>query len=399
MPLFDLAGDAVAPVPSTGGGTRRSRAAIGHPVLRADPRKDEFLGMLAHELRNPLAPIRSAAALLARHEQIAPAAARHAVEVIERQVAHLARLVDDLLDVTRITHGKLRLRRDLTALDAIIDAAIEANLAHASANRVRFRVVTPPSGAWIDGDAVRLTQVFSNLLHNAAKFSFSGGSVEIDVHHEGDGHIVVRVRDFGTGISDAAIGAVFDLFTQEKHALGRDHGGLGIGLALVRELTGMHGGTVAARSDGIGLGSTFTVTLPAAAALAPAGTPGAVPGPKLHRILLVDDNRDAAEAMQALLACDGHTVVLAHTGLAAVALAAEFAPDIAVLDIGLPDITGYDVARRLRAQTGGTEIVLIALTGYGRDEDQREVVAAGFDHHMVKPADTARLAAILAAAT
>ena len=399
MSLRALEHGAACAAPPAAQDAPHAQAPVAQAGLRADPRKDEFLAMLAHELRNPLAPIRSAAALLGRRDEIATAAARHAVAVIERQVAHLARLVDDLLDVSRITHGKLQLRHEVVALDAIIDSAIESNLAHAAANHVRFRVVTPLSGASIDGDAVRLTQVFGNLLHNAAKFSFIGGIVDLEVSpSSADRRVTVSVRDYGTGISTSAIEAIFDLFTQEKHALGRDHGGLGIGLALVRELVTMHGGTVAARSDGLGLGSTFTVTLPTASAAAAQQAVRATLRPTPKRILLVDDNRDAAETMQALLACDGHAVTLSHTGLGAVALAAESPPDVVVLDIGLPDIDGYEVARRLRALPGGATILLIALTGYGRDDDTRDIMAAGFDRHMVKPADSGRLAAILAGA-
>ncbi|HET9485432.1 MAG TPA: hybrid sensor histidine kinase/response regulator, partial [Xanthomonadales bacterium] len=358
-------------------------AAIEHELDRAAERKDKFFAMIAHEMRNPLGPIRSAAALLARRHDAGPAVEQHAIAVIERQAAHLARLVDDLLDASRITHGKLRLDAVPMPLDAAIDAAVEANLEFAGTMQLRFRLAAARSGAWVLGDTVRLTQVFSNLLHNAAKFSFTGGTIDVDVVPDAAaGTVSVAVRDTGAGMSSGAIDTVFDLFAQEPHALVRSHGGLGIGLALVRELTELHGGRVVAHSDGIGLGSTFVVTLPMIAAHAVTLASRHARDEAVRRILVVDDNRDAAETLQALLACEGHEVAIAHTGHAAIARAAEFAPDLVLLDIGLPDIDGYEVAKRLRAASGGAPLSLVALTGYGRPEDERKVREAGFDHHL-----------------
>jgi PAS domain S-box-containing protein len=371
--------------------TGRKRADL--ELLRADRCKDEFLATLAHELRNPLEPIRSAAALLARQHVDGPVVEQKAVSVIERQVDHLTRLVDDLLDVARIHHGKIRLRSEAVRLDEVIGVAVDANRALAEESRLTLRVQVPRNDVWVWGDSVRLTQVFSNLLHNATKFSAAGGIIEISVHpSQRDKQVAVSVRDEGTGIGADLIDSVFDLFTQGEQSLARDRGGLGIGLSVVRSVIELHGGKVSVRSDGIGKGSDFVVTLPTThAPLAVASVPIEAPHRTGRRILVVDDNRDAAESLQALLALNGHTVALAFSGQAALDQAARIQPEVVILDIGLPDISGHEVARRLREGSGSAAPLLVALTGNARERDQRDVREAEFDHHLVKPADCATL--------
>jgi PAS domain S-box-containing protein len=367
-------------------------------LMRLDRRKDAFLATLAHELRNPLEPIRSAAALLARQHVGGPSPEQKAVSIIERQVDHLSCLVDDLLDLARIGHGKVRLRSEAVRLDEVIGAAVDAHRALAEERRLKLRVQSPPQEVWVLGDSARLTQVFSNLLHNAAKFSAAGGVIEISVRpSEGDGQVAVSVRDEGAGIAPDVIDSVFDLFMQAEQPLTqdtRDRGGLGIGLSVARSLVELHGGKVSVHSDGIGKGSDFIVTLAttdAPPALAPVPIEAEARSSAGRRILVVDDNRDAAESLQALLALDGHTVALAFSGKAALDQAERIQPDVVILDIGLPDISGHEVARRLRADARLSAPLLVALTGYAREQDHRDVRAAGFDHHLVKPADCATL--------
>ena len=369
-------------------------------LLAAGRRKDEFLATLAHELRNPLAPIRSAAAVLARQRAGAAPIEREAIAVIDRQVGHLTRLVDDLLDASRISHGKLRLVADVVRLAAVIEAAADANRALVRAGGAHLRVSLPEHDVWIAGDAVRLTQVFSNLLHNAAKFSRAGGIVELSARPSEDGtQVAVTVRDEGAGIAPAQIDSIFDLFTQGEQTLASDRTGLGIGLSVVRRITELHGGSVSVRSGGIAQGSEFVVTLPTTPAPPPAKAAPVARrvAPARRRVLLVDDNRDAALSLQALLELEGHRVTLAFTGRAALDEAARLEADVVILDIGLPDLSGYDVARSLRAERGPLAPLLIALTGYGREQDARRVREAGFDHHLVKPADPQLLLEILAA--
>jgi PAS domain S-box-containing protein len=364
-------------------------------LMRLDRRKDAFLATLAHELRNPLEPIRSAAALLARQHVGDPSPEQKAVSIIERQVDHLTRLVDDLLDLARINHGKIRLRSEAVRLEEVIGAAVDANRALAEERRLKLRVQSPPREVWVLGDSARLTQVFSNLLHNATKFSAAGGVIEISVRpSEGGGQVAVSVRDEGAGIAPDVIDSVFDLFMQAQQPPAQDRGGLGIGLSVARSLVELHGGKVSVHSDGIGKGSDFIVTLAttdAPPALAPVPIEAQARGSAGRRILVVDDNRDAAESLQALLALDGHTVALAFSGKAALDQAERIQPDVVILDIGLPDISGHEVARRLRADARLSAPLLVALTGYAREQDHRDVRAAGFDHHLVKPADCATL--------
>lgn len=368
-------------------------------LRRADRRRDEFLAILAHELRNPLGAIRLSAALLARQRVDGPAAEQKAVAVIEREVDHLTRLVDDLLDNARISHAKIRLHSQAVRLDDVIGAAIDANRALADERRLHFQMQLPEDDVWVLGDSVRLTQVFSNLLHNATKFSVAGGIIEIGVRCDvGDKQVAVSVRDEGAGIAADCIDSVFDLFAQEERSLAQEGGGLGIGLSVVRGLVELHGGTVSAHSEGIGKGSEFVVTLPSTnAPPAVAGIPVEAHNHTRRRVLLVDDNRDTVESMQVLLEMEGHTVALAFCGRAALDQAARIRPEVVVLDIGLPDISGHEVARRLRADTSSSAPLLVALTGYGHDQDREAAREAGFDRYLLKPAEPAMLMALVSA--
>ena len=363
-------------------------------LLRSDRRKDELLAVVAHELRNPLAPIRHAAALLARQAANRPASEQKAVAVIERQVDHLARLVDDLLDVARIKHGKIRLYSEVVRLEDVVGAAVDANRAYAEKNRLHFEVeFFSGDDVRVPGDAVRLTQVFSNLLHNATKFSPVDGVIRIGFRvDEQCKQVAVSVRDEGAGIAADLIDSVFDLFTQDERSMARDHVGLGIGLSVVRSLVELHGGTVSVRSDGIARGSEFVVILPTTdAPLAVVSPPIETRSGVGRRVLLVDDNRDAAEAMQMLLEMDGHTVALAFSGQAALEQAARIRPEVVFLDIGLPDISGHEVARRLKADMASSAPIVVALTGCGLEQLDPCVRAGGFDHHLMKPADPSML--------
>jgi signal transduction histidine kinase/ActR/RegA family two-component response regulator len=376
----------------------RLRALAEH-LREADRRKDEFLATLAHELRNPLAPVRSAAKLLA----VPGIGARELAwsrDVIGRQVQHMARLLDDLLDVSRITRGRLELRRTRVTLAAVVDAAVETARPLLDARRHVLRVSLPPDPIEFDADPVRLAQVFANLLTNAAKYTDEGGHVALVAHATADA-VEITVRDDGIGLAPAALDHVFEMFSQVTSALHRSEGGLGIGLALVRGLVELHGGRVGARSPGIGLGSEFVVTLPrrAAGAAAEASVVGGAPEASAtpRRVLVADDNRDAAEGLALLLRHAGHDVRVAHDGRTALETATTFHPDAVLLDIGMPTLNGYEVAARLRAEPWARGAVLIAVTGWGQEEDKRLASCAGFDHHLTKPVDPDAIVAILRA--
>ncbi|HET6576512.1 MAG TPA: response regulator [Fimbriiglobus sp.] len=377
-------------------GIALDNARLYKDVERADRQKNEFLSMLAHELRNPLAPIRNAAEVLRLAGPEQPQV-RWAREVIDRQLSHLVRLVDDLLDVSRITRGKITLKPEPTDLAVVVQHAIEASRPAIEQAKHRLEVHVPPEPVWVTGDPARLTQVLTNLLNNAAKYTEEGGRVALGLAREG-GEAVVRVRDTGVGIPAEMLGSVFDLFTQVDRSLDRSQGGLGIGLTLVKRLVTKHGGTVEARSDGPGRGSEFVVRLPVLAGAPPAA---AVPQPGRPtaacglRVLLVDDNVDGADSLAALVRLAGHDARVAHDGPGALATAAAFRPQVVVLDIGLPGLSGYEVARRLRANLDLSGAVLVAVTGYGRDEDREQAREAGFDHHLVKPVDFAQLLDLL----
>jgi PAS domain S-box-containing protein len=358
-------------------------------------RKDEFLAMLAHELRNPLAPIRNAVYLL---HLVGPAEPRldQARDMIDRQVAHMVRLMDDLLDVSRITRGKISLRKEQLDLAEVVAQAAEVAGPLLTRKRQAFTVSCAPEPIEVEADPARLVQVIANLLNNAAKFTEPGGSVTLSTERSGDGGCgdaaVIRVRDTGVGITPELLPHVFDLFVQGETSLDRTEGGLGIGLTLVRHVVEQHGGHIEAHSAGRGCGSEFVVTWPAApstVALSPraaAANDGAQGGRRL-RILVVEDNLDAAESFAVLLQLQGHEIRVAHSGLAALDVASSFVADVAFIDLGLPGMDGYEVARRLRAIPAFQATVLVALTGYGQEEDRRRSLGAGLDHHLTKPVD------------
>lgn len=360
-----------------------------------DYRKDEFLAMLSHELRAPLAPIVSAVQILhlQANEGLVP---RQACMIIERQVGLLKHLVDDLLEVSRITSGKVHLRSEPVELTVIVALAVEAATPLVEWRRHELTVAVPAETLHLTGDAARLEQVIVNLLTNAAKYTDEGGHLWLSLERDGD-TAVVRVRDNGIGISADLLPHVFDLFTQEDRSLDRSQGGLGIGLSLVRSLVEMHGGTVTANSEP-GRGSEFVVRLPLSSAVA---EPSARPLPRAAagaacRVLVVDDSVDTTHSLALLLSAAGHRVRTANDGPGALAALTQESADAVLMDIGLPGIDGYEVARRIRRQPGAERMVLVAMTGYGQERDRQLAREAGFDHHMVKPADLDELLRILA---
>ena len=354
-------------------------------LREADRRKNEFLALLAHELRNPLAPIRYALAA-ARIPGCSAEQQRLAAEVVDRQVAHMSRLLDDLLDISRITHGTLELKKEPTELQSVITMAVETARPVIDSKQHHLSVRLPGKPVQLDADAVRLAQVFANLLINAAKYTDPGGRIELEACEQPDA-ISVTVRDNGIGISAEMMPRLFTLFAQE-HAGSRQEG-LGVGLSLARGLAALHGGTVEARSMGTGRGSQFTVRLPlgSAANQAAAADPASAspPAPPPIKILVVDDSRDAADICATLLELSGHRVQTAYSGRSALEVAEEFHPQLFLLDIGLPDIDGYQLARSIRAKPWGQTAKLVAITGWGQDEDRRRAAEVGFDHHLTKP--------------
>ena len=353
----------------------------------AHRRQDEFLAMLAHELRNPLAPIRSAVALLARMDSTEPMLPLIR-EVIQRQVGHMARLLDDLLDVSRVTSGKVTLQRRPTAVGEFVDQAVETCRALIDARHQLLTLDMPATPPFVDGDPVRLAQIVGNLLHNAAKYTQEGGAIALSARRQGE-TVVIRISDNGIGISAEALPHIFDLFTQDERSLSRSQGGLGIGLTVVRSMVELHSGTVEARSGGLGRGSAFIVTLPRLEHVVKAASTfaSAAPAPTRARILLIDDNVDAGVILAMLLRLTGHEVAVALDGPSALEAFAEVRPQIVLCDIGLPGMDGYAVAARMRERGPGPMPVMIALTGYGGPKDRERALAAGFDHHLVKPAD------------
>jgi signal transduction histidine kinase len=361
-----------------------------HDLAESDRRKDEFLAMLAHELRNPLAPVRNALEIMRMARDSDPQVDRLA-DMMSRQIGQIARLVDDLLDVSRITRGKVGLRREQVDLNAVASQAVEATLPLVQARRQDLTVAMSSEPIPIDADSSRLAQVMGNLLNNAVKYTDEGGRIWLDIHREG-AEAVIRVRDTGVGIAAEMLPLVFDLFTQVDPTLDRSQGGLGVGLTLVKSLVELHGGTVRAFSAGIGQGSEFIVRLPVRAPAGPTGLhqpvasePAAQAPPQGRRVLIVDDNVDAADSLATLLEMSGHQVHAAYSGLTALDLAESLRPDVVFLDIGLPGLDGYEVARRIRKNPECAGMVLVALTGYGQDEDRRKSQEAGFDQHLVKP--------------
>ncbi len=356
-------------------------------------RKDEFLAMLAHELRNPLAPIRNAAQLLNVHSSGKPEI-EWARAVIERQTTHLARLVDGLLDVSRMVSGQITLKKKPVELAEVVHDAVETSRPLIRLRKHHLSVQLPEEPALLEADLTRLSQVISNLLNNAAKYTDEGGQIRLDADAN-NGVVTIRVRDTGLGIDPELLPHIFDLFTQAERTPDRSEGGLGIGLTLVKRIVELHGGTVEAVSEGLGSGAEFIVRLPALASAgeqplekAPTRVPVAAPADaRSLRILIVDDNIDAADSIAMLLSMEGHETRAVHTARAALLAVPDFNPEVVLLDIGLPEMDGYEVARRLRAQNGKHRMRLVAVTGYGQPADRRRAHAAGFDEHMVKPVE------------
>jgi PAS domain S-box-containing protein len=376
---------------------------VAADLSEADHRKSEFLATLAHELRNPLAPIRTGLDLL-RMAPRDPEATRRVHAMMDRQLGHLIHLVDDLLDIARITRGRIELKKEAVDLGTIVHMALETSAALIESHGHRLEVELPDEPLPLEADVTRMVQVLSNLINNAAKYTPSGGRITLAAWRE-DGHAVVAVSDSGIGIPPDAIGSVFEMFTQVRGSLDRAQGGLGIGLSLVRRLVELHGGRVSAFSAGSGQGSTFTVRLPlrpgspharAAGAEDGAGTHPRAPAPL--RVLVVDDNPDAADSLVALLKALGHTTWVARDGPHGLQAALEVRPDLVLLDIGLPGMSGYDVARAIRRHQGPRQVVLIALTGWGARSDQQQSQEAGFDQHITKPVSMEALEQALAAA-
>ena len=375
---------------------------LNEALAREDRRKDEFIATLAHELRNPLAPFANVLEVLRQRPD--DAALWHwGQDVLQRQLDQLTHLVDDLLEVSRISQGKLELRREVLDLAPLLANAVESVTPATAAAGQTLSTVLPEQPLLVDGDRTRLTQIASNLLNNASKFTPEGGAVTLSAGVDGD-FAVIEVADTGAGIPPEHLERIFDMFSQLTPPLERSTGGLGIGLALVKGLTELHGGAVAARSNGLGHGSVFQVRLPLAAPAtagsttdAPAEPAGQAFTPRRQgrRVLVIDDNVDAAETLVMALELLGHTVRSAHTGLGGLAALEQFRPDCALVDIGLPDIDGYELARRTRAAPWSTGIAMIAVTGWGQEADKRAAAQAGFDAHFTKPIDFNRLDAAI----
>jgi CheY-like chemotaxis protein/two-component sensor histidine kinase len=365
---------------------KRSEEALRY----ADRRKDEFLAMLGHELRNPLAPIRNAVHVM-RNPNASGPTVKAALEIVDRQADRLTRLVDDLLDVSRIMHGKIGLQESMLEISTVINNAVEGSLPLIEARKQHLSVRIPKEPLWVKGDLVRLDQVVSNLLNNAAKYSDVQGRIDLEV--EGSPRwVTVRVQDNGIGISPDLLPYVFELFAQADHSLARTHGGLGIGLTVVKRLVQLHGGRVEAHSAGPGRGSMFLAHLPRQSAplqleKAEERSRNQTDKSEGARVLVVDDNQDAVEMLKVVLELEGYSVAVAYDGLAALAEAERFQPQIMLLDVGMPGMDGYQVAHELRARESTKNIIVIALTGYGQPEDRELAKAAGFTDHLTKPVD------------
>jgi two-component system CheB/CheR fusion protein len=371
---------------------------LNDELREADRRKDEFVATLAHELRNPLAPIRNAVRILQTRGPQDPDLVRNRA-VIERQVAHMARLLEDLLDISRITQGKLELRRDIVPLANVIEAALEASRPAVEAAAHTLEVSLPDKPLEVDADAVRLAQVFSNLVTNAAKYTERAGRIAVTARQEGT-EAVVTVKDTGIGIAPEMLGRLFQMFSQAAPAMHRSQGGLGIGLSLAKGIVELHGGRIEAKSDGAHKGSEFIVRLPLPLAeivereRADPSSPGML---RLsRRVLIVDDNRDSADTLSTLLQVLGCTVEVAYGGEEALQVGAAFKPDAVLLDLGMPVMNGFETCERMRMEPWGRNICIVAVTGWGQDDDRRRTKDAGFDAHMVKPADPGKLAELLA---
>ncbi|HSN31569.1 MAG TPA: ATP-binding protein, partial [Ideonella sp.] len=357
----------------------------------------EFLAMLAHELRNPLAPIGNALSLLVRKPTTDPGEL-WVRDVLQRQTAHLSRLVDDLLDVSRITRSALVLDRKPVDVRTVLRQAADASMQWFEERHHALSVSLPEERLMVDADEVRLSQVVQNLLHNAAKYTLDGGSIELVARRDGE-YVLFSVRDNGVGMTAEVLASAFELFRQARQGLDRAQGGLGVGLTLVQRLVRLHGGSVEARSEGPGRGSEFVVRLPLRAEPAivrpQAASSTAADGGPRRRILVVDDNADAAQALRLLLEHDGHEVRIALDGPTGLAVARDYRPDVALLDIGLPKMSGYELADQMRTDPALSATVLVAVTGYGQMHDRARASACGFHHHLVKPVDFSALQRLL----
>jgi signal transduction histidine kinase/ActR/RegA family two-component response regulator len=373
--------------------------ALTEAAQRDNRQREQFLAMLAHELRNPLAPIVNALAVL-HHVTTPEPLVAWAHDVIKRQVDHMTRLLNDLLDVSRVTSGKITLQKQATALSQVMMHAIEACGPPIKDRNQHLKVAIPPQTLTLDGDPARLAQVFSNLLNNASKYTQEGGAITFSAEQQGN-TVVVRVADNGFGISAEVLPSIFELFAQEERSLAHAHGGLGIGLTVVRAIVQMHAGTVTVKSPGPGKGSEFTVTLPLMTSALPEGAatvqtePASTKVP--YRIVLIEDNRDASASLKKLLQLAGHKVAAAFDGVTGVQLVLADRPQIVLCDIGLPGMDGYAVTARLRVEMKPPLPIMIAITGYGQPEDRARALAAGFDHHLVKPLNPDDLLRLIAA--
>jgi len=400
VPMFDAAGRVYEWIGAASDITERK--ASEEKLREADRRKDEFLAMLAHELRNPLAPIGAAAELLQRMK-LDESIIQRTSQIIGRQVGHMTALIDDLLDVSRVTRGLVELDRAPLDVGAVLHEAVEQVTPLIQARRHDLALGLPPPGTLVAGDRKRLVQVVANLLNNAAKYTPEAGRLEVVSRIDTEERLCIDVVDNGIGMAPELAGRAFELFAQAERSSDRSSGGLGLGLALVKSLVELHGGSVACDSAGPGRGSRFSVCLPLLARQAPgAGTPCAQPcaaaQPGSLRVMVVDDNVDAAVTLSMLLESAGHRVAVEHAAPQALECARAFVPQVCLLDIGLPGIDGLELARRLRALPQTTQAMLVAVTGYGQERDREQILGAGFDHHLVKPIDTGRLYALLAGA-
>jgi signal transduction histidine kinase len=398
MPLRDADGNLRGAISAFVDITARVQAE--ESLRESERRKDEFLAMLSHELRNPLAPILNAVSVL-KQPNLSEERLEWARGLIERQVAHMTRLVDDLLDVSRITQGKIALRKEGLDLKTVVGRALETSRTLIDARKHELTVGLPSKSVRLNGDLLRLAQVISNLLNNAAKYTDESGAIRLEADAVGD-EVILRVKDNGIGIPAEELPHVFDLFIQAGRSLDRAQGGLGIGLTLARSIVELHGGRIEAFSEGPGRGSEFVIRLPLGAAVGEVHeAPAEVKDPDVQsvskrcRVLVVDDNVDSAESLAVALTLEGHEAKVAHDGPGAIELAGAFQPELAFLDIGLPGMDGYELARTLRRLEGGRKIALIALTGYGQVEDRRKSKEAGFDDHLTKPVNYETLASLI----
>ena len=364
-------------------------------IKESERRKDEFLATLAHELRNPLAPIRNASHIL-RLSLKNNAQVEQVCDMMERQVSHMVRLVDDLMEISRISRGTIELRRECATLESIVHSAVDTSMPLITASRHELNVLLPPEPVMLYGDSVRLAQVIGNLLNNAAKYTDRGGRILLLAEQHG-AELIIRVRDNGVGIAMDSLPHIFDMFMQVKNASSHTHGGLGIGLSLAKHLVEMHGGSLSAASEGIGRGSEFCIRLPCLTSPTPAhdASTAAQHFELKKRVLIVDDNADAASSLAQLVSRLGADVKVANDGAAALLLLQSFNPEIALLDLGMPVMSGFEIAAEARQMPGMEKLKLIALTGWGQPEDHERTLAAGFDHHLVKPADLTELQRVL----